>query len=83
LAVPTLRLKIYTNRTERSWYNPFHSETIAIEHTDPLKRQLENFCAVIRGEAEPVVTGREGLKNLRAIDAIMRAAHSETAILLT
>jgi predicted dehydrogenase len=83
LAIPTLRLKTCANHAERSWHKPFHSETIAIERIDPLQRQLENFRAVIRGEAEPVVTAREGLQNLRAVDAIARAAHSGTIVSLT
>ena len=83
LAIPTLRLRTFANRAERSWYKPLHRETIAIERIDPLQRQLENFCAVIRGEAEPVVTAREGLRNLRAVDAIARAARSGTIVSLT
>jgi predicted dehydrogenase len=55
---------------------------MALERADPLQRQLENFCAVIRGEAEPVVTGRDGLQNLRVVDAIKRAARNGTAIAL-
>ncbi len=82
IAIPTLRLKTYANQAERSWYKPFHSETIAIERTDPLQRQLENFCAVIRGEAEPVVTARQGLQNLRAVDAIAQAAREGMTVSL-
>ena len=82
LAIPTLRLRTYANQAERSWYKPFHSETIAIERTDPLQRQLENFCAVIRGEAEPVVTARQGLENLRAVDAIAQAAREGMTVSL-
>jgi predicted dehydrogenase len=74
LAIPTMRLRTYANTAERSWSKPFQSETVKVERADPLERQLENFCAVIRGEADPVVTARDGLQNLRVIDAIKRAA---------
>ena len=74
LAIPTLRLKTYADRAGRSWNKPFQTETIEIERADPLKRQLENFCAVIRGEADPIVSGRDGLQNLFVIDAIAQAA---------
>ena len=74
LAIPTMRLKTYANAAERSWWKPFHSETIALERADPLDRQLENFCAVIRGEAAPVVSARDGLQNVRVVDAIAQAA---------
>jgi hypothetical protein len=41
---------------------PFESETIAIERADPLTRQLENFCAVIRNTAEPLVSARDACR---------------------
>jgi predicted dehydrogenase len=77
-----MRLRTYANKADRSWYKPFRSETVEIERADPLQRQLEKFCGVIRGEAEPVVTAREGVQNLRVIDAITRAAHYGVAISL-
>jgi predicted dehydrogenase len=76
LAIPTMRLRFYGDRAKRSWREPFEEETIGIERADPLTRQLANFCAVIRGEAEPVVTARNGLQNVRVLDAIRRAAAS-------
>jgi len=76
LAIPTMRLRFYGDRTKRSWREPFEEETIGIERADPLMRQLANFCAVIRGTAEPVVSARDGLQNVRVLDAIRRAAAS-------
>lgn len=83
LAIPTMRLKTYANEAERSWYRPFHNETVAVEPADPLRRQLENFRAVIRGEAAPAVTARDGLQNLRVIDAIRRAVEQGCSVSLT
>ena len=76
LAIPTMRLRFYGDRAKRSWREPFEEETIGIERADPLTRQLENFCAVIRGMAKPVVSARDGLQNVRVLDAIRRAAAS-------
>ena len=42
----------------------------------PLEHQLEHFCAVIRGEAQPLVTARDGLQNLRVTEAIALAART-------
>ena len=44
--------------------------------------QLAHFCAVIRGEAAPRVTARDGLANLRVTEAIAEAARSGTTITL-
>jgi predicted dehydrogenase len=74
LAIPTMRLRFYGDRAKRSWREPFGEETIGIERADPLTRQLANFCAVIRGTAEPVVSARDGLQNVRVLDAIRQAA---------
>jgi len=76
LSVPSMRLKYYEKKGERSWYKPFTEKTIPLERADPLARQIEHFAAVIRGEAKPLVSGRDGLQNLRVTDAIVEAAKS-------
>jgi predicted dehydrogenase len=74
LAVPTLRVKYYEKEEERSWWKPFRTRVIALERLDPLAEQIEHFAAVIRGEAKPLVTARDGLQNLRVAEAIAEAA---------
>lgn len=76
LAVPTMRLKRYARDEDRSWWTPMVSETIPLERADPLARQIEHFAAVIRGDEEPLVSGRDGLQNLRVVDAIVEAVRS-------
>jgi predicted dehydrogenase len=74
LAVPTMRLKVYARKEDRSWWKPFRSSVVELERKDPLAEQMEHFAAVIRGEAEPLVTARDGLQNLRVTEAIAEAA---------
>jgi len=74
LGVPTMRLHAYARDDDRSWYKPFKSETFPLERADPLARQIVHFGKVIRGEETPLVTGRDGLQNLRVVDAIAQAA---------
>jgi predicted dehydrogenase len=76
LAIPTMRLKTYANKAERSWWKPFQTSTTPIDRADPLARQLEHFCAVIRGEEEPLVTVSDALQNLRVTEAIAEAART-------
>jgi predicted dehydrogenase len=76
LAVPTMRLKTYAAKADRSWWKPFRTSVAAFERADPLARQIEHFGAVIRGEAEPLVTARDGLQNLRVTEAIVEAART-------
>jgi len=80
LAVPTMRLRSFASREERSWWKPFRVETVPIARADPLERQLEHFCAMIRGEAQPRVTVRDGLANLRVTETIAEAARTAKAI---
>jgi predicted dehydrogenase len=69
-----MRLKYYERNEDRSWFKPFSTRTETVERADPLANQIEHFAAVIRGEAEPLVTCRDGLQNLRVTDAIAEAA---------
>ena len=53
------------------------------ERCDPLTRQLEHFIAVIRGEVQPLVTGRDALQNLRVTEAVARAVRTGSIIHIT
>jgi len=76
LGIPTMRLRYYERTEDRSWYKPFTTRLAPLQRDDPLARQIEHFAAVIRGEAEPLVTARDGLRNLLITDAIAEAARS-------
>lgn len=80
LGVPTMRLRTYARREDRSWWKPFQICVVNVERADPLERQLEHFCAMIRGEAQPVVTVRDGLADLRVTEAIAEAAQTGCTI---
>ncbi len=83
LSVPTMRVKTYPNEQSRSWFQPFEMNTVAVTREDPLARQIAHFVHVIRGEAQPLVTARDGLNNLRVTEAISRAANSGETIELS
>lgn len=76
LSIPTMRLKYYAKREDRSWWKPFETAVAQLQEADPLARQLAHFCQVIRGEAEPLVSVRDGLRNLQIVDAISEAART-------
>ena len=82
LSVPTLRMKTYARPEDRSWWKPFEASVVPMRREDPLVRQLEHFGAVIRGEARPLVSVRDGLANLRVTEAIAEAAKSGTLVKL-
>ena len=67
-------MKTYPRPEDRSWWKEFEAGTVGLVRDDPLKHQLEHFGAVVRGEAQPLVSARDGLANLRVTEAIARAA---------
>jgi predicted dehydrogenase len=54
--------------------------TAEVQRDDPLALQLEHFCAVVRGEAAPLVSVRDGLQNLRVVEAITQAARTGASV---
>jgi predicted dehydrogenase len=80
LAIPTMRLKTYPRPEDRSWWKPFEVGVVGVLRDDPIQHQMEHFGAVVRGEAAPLVSARDGLKNLRVTEAIVAAARSGNAV---
>ena len=74
LSVPTMRLRTYAG--EHSWYVPFESSVVPVERSDPLANQVTHFAEVIRGEAEPICSGRDGLKTQQVVEAVAEAART-------
>lgn len=71
LGVPTMRLASYAGTP--SWWEPLRSEVVDVERRDPLAEQIRHFCAVIRGDATPLVTGWDGVQNVLVVKAIEEA----------
>jgi predicted dehydrogenase len=76
LAIPTMRLKTYGKKEDRSWWKPFEISVAEVDRADPLEGQLAHFCAVIRNEVQPLATVRDGLQNLRITESIAEAAQA-------
>ncbi len=74
LAVPTLRLQ--AAEAEPSWFEPMRERRLSSLPADPLLRQLDHFCDVIRRSAPPRVSVRDATQSLRATLAIAEAAAS-------
>jgi predicted dehydrogenase len=76
LSVPTMRLKTYPRPEERSWWKEFEVGVVGLVRDDPLKHQMAHFGAVVRGEAQPLVSALDGLQNLRVTEAIAQSAET-------
>ncbi len=74
LAVPTLRTWAYEQGAkEPGWWTPFVEKTLALDAIDPLQAQLEHFCDLIAGKAEPIITVADALQSLRTVEAVRRS----------
>jgi predicted dehydrogenase len=78
-----MRLKTYARAEDRSWWKPFAVDVANVVRDDPLKLQIEHFGAVVRGEARPLVSARDGLANLRVTESIAEAASTGRVVTLT
>ena len=75
--------KIWSQGGERSWWQPINQTVYDTVPRDPLDAQIEHFCKVIAGAEQPIVSGLEGLKSLKVIEAIKASARDGRKINLT
>ena len=68
LAVPSL--EHWWHEPGQGWGDPLTRRRIPVTPADPYVEQMRNFAEVIRGQAEPVVSGWEGARTLAATLAI-------------
>lgn len=80
LQLPTLSL--YQYEGECSWWRPLQRESLAADLADPLQRQLAHFCAVLRGQARPLVSAEDALQTLRVTLAVAEAARTGQVVRL-
>lgn len=76
------QLEVWSHPGARGWWEPLQRERVPYRPEDPLVLQLRHFCAVIRGAAAPLVSGREGLNTLKVIEAVKTAAATGKTITL-
>lgn len=80
LSVPNLAL--WSHPDVRSWWSPIAATNLPRETSDPLLRQVAQFRDVIRLGAAPLVSGRDGLAALAAIEAVKRSADTGAPVRL-
>lgn len=78
LSIPTMRLRTYPG--PGSWYTPFDSSVTDVDRSDPLAAQIAHFAQVIRGEAAPICSARDGLNTLLVVDAVVAAARTGRSV---
>jgi len=80
LSVPDLTL--WNQEGKQDWWAPISATSVHRNASDPLINQIEHFVNVIHGDAAPLVSGAEGLKTLRVIEAIGQSAQLGSTVTL-
>ena len=73
VAFPSMRLWQYTEPAQAGWQHPLSESQRSVDNADPLVRQLEHFCRVVRREEAPLVDGRDGTRSLAAALAVLES----------
>ena len=56
------------------WTKPINKEKIKFEYNNPLVEQIVHFNKVIEKKSKPLVSGIEGMKSLKVIEAIEKSS---------
>lgn len=75
LSVPDLRLWKHQGEV-RDWWTPIGATTLIRGGSDPLVNQMRHFADIIAEKAEPLVSGQEGLRTLKVLEAIQTACRT-------
>lgn len=77
LSFPSLTVWNYDqNDIDPGWTSPLVAQSHEIRRTNPYVEQLTNFAQVIRGKEEPLVSGRDGLRSLAVVNAVIESART-------
>ena len=82
LALPRLELWRHDAGVAPNWHETIHARILAAGPRAALKEQLRHFCAVVRAEYAPRVSGEDGLQTLRTTLAIVEAMDRGSPIAL-
>lgn len=78
LSVPDLTL--WNQNGKQDWWEPINATLVHREASDPLVNQIAHFVRVIQKQEAPLVSGSEGLKTMRVLEAIETAATSGNTV---
>lgn len=80
LALPTLQL--WEHDGVPDWTTPQHARKLDAGVGDPYVSQLRHLGDVVAGLAEPLVSAREGMRDLEVVEAVTRSAATGAVVAL-
>ena len=79
LAFPKLELWRHADEDKSGWQHPLERSCHAVDHSDPIKSQMEHFCHVVRGEQVSIADGRDASRSLAVAIAILESVERQSA----
>jgi predicted dehydrogenase len=80
LDFPSLEARYYAAGSEPSWWHRFEKSKIPLAQGDPLTLQMNHLVEVVRGQATPRVSVRDGYLNMLVARAITQSVATERAV---
>lgn len=80
LDFPTMKARYYASDADKSWWSNFEFEKIPFTPANPLELQLQHFTEVVRSGMRPLVSARDGYKNMLVVQAIMHSIESRAVV---
>lgn len=77
------QLKLWKPDGTKSWFEPLICEKQPVKYQLPYALQLQHFCDVIKGKAQPVSTPADAIRSVEALMALSQSAEKGTAITVT
>ena len=83
LAFPQMDVWRYSDADNSGWQHSMVKSGQAVVRANPLTRQLEHFCRVIRGEEEPLADAPDGARSLSVALAVLESIESQAPVVLS
>lgn len=80
LDFPSMQVRFYRKDTGPSWWSKFQFGRKSTDRADPLRLQLDHFVDVIRGNASPRVSARDGYRNMLVVQALKTSIESRKIV---
>ena len=80
LAFPKMELWHYADAVRAGWQHPLEQSRRKVAGADPLVRQLEHFCRVVRRKELPLVDGHDGVCSLAVALAVLESIDRKTPV---
>ncbi|TCR59417.1 Gfo/Idh/MocA family oxidoreductase [Bosea sp. BK604] len=81
LALPKLEHWRYEGKA--GWWEPLSQSDRGVPAVEPLAEQLRHFCAVIRGEEQPITSAADAAQTLAVVEAVSEAAATGSIVSLS